>query len=83
MEPLDRFQPQSIFPEQVDTANNIIVPHYFQAAVFHDEDGGINVGMVNTSRFNFKGGGKDLYEHIESAYGTVHFLTLQEFANQP
>lgn len=83
LEPLDQFQPQSKFPGQVATASQSILSHYFQAIVFHDEDGGINLGLVNTSRFNFQGGGKDLYSYIKRSFGTVHFLTVQEFENQP
>jgi|GEM_PF-2720358 len=83
LEPLDQFQPQSNFPDQVVTASQSILSHYFQAIVFHDEDGGINVGMVNTSRFSFQGGGKDLYSYVKRSFGTVHFLTVQEFENHP
>jgi hypothetical protein len=83
LEPLDQFQPQSNFSGQVVTASQSILSHYFQAIVFHDEDGGINVGMVNTSRFSFQGGGKDLYSYVKRSFGTVHFLTVQEFENHP
>ena len=83
LEPLDQFQVQSKFPGQADTARQSVLPHYFQAVVFHDEVGGTSIGIVNTSRFQFKGSGKDLYGYVKRSYGTVPFLTVQEFGNRP
>lgn len=83
LEPLDRFQIQSKYPDQVDTAGESVLPHYFQAVVFHDEVGGTSIGIVNTSRFIFKGSGKDLYGYVKRSYGTVPFLTVQGFENHP
>jgi len=81
--PLDQVQVQSKYPDQIDTASHSVLPHYFQAVVFHDEIGGASIGMVNTTRFNFKGGGKDFYDYVKKSYGTVPFLPVQEFENQP
>jgi hypothetical protein len=83
LEPLDQFQVQSKFPDQVDAARHSILPHYFQAVVFHDELGGIDMGIVNTSRFVFTGGGKDLYSYVKRSFGKVPFLTVQEFESHP
>jgi hypothetical protein len=83
LEPLDQFQLQSKFPDQVDTAGQSILPHYFQAVVFHDEQGGVDMGIVNTSRFIFKGGGKDLYSYVKRSFGKVPFLTVQGFEALP
>ena len=83
LEPLDRFQILSKYPDQVDTAGQSVLPHYFQAVVFHDDKGGTSIGMVNTSRYKFKGAAKDLYGYVKKSYGTVPFLTVQEFENQP
>ena len=83
LDPLDQFQIMSKYPDQVDTAGKSVLPHYFQAVVFHDEVGGINMGVVNTSRFKFTGGGKDLYAYVKRSFGTVPFLTVQEFENHP
>jgi hypothetical protein len=83
LEPLDHFQVQSKFPDQLDTASHSVLPHYFQAAVFHDELGGVDMGIVNTTRFNFTGGGKDLYSYVKRSFGKVPFLTVQGFENVP
>jgi hypothetical protein len=83
LEPLDQFQIQSKFPDQVDTASQSVLPHYFQAVVFHDELGGVDMGIVNTTRFKFTGGGKDLYSYVKRSFGKVPFLTVQGFENVP
>jgi len=83
LEPLDHFQVQSKFPDQVVTASHSVLPHYFQAVVFHDELGGVDLGIVNTTRFNFTGGGKDLYSYVKRSFGKVPFLTTQEFEGLP
>jgi hypothetical protein len=79
LEPLGQFQVQSKFPDQVDTASHSVLPHYFQAVVYHDELGGVDMGIVNSTRFSFKGGGKDLYSYVKHSFGKVPFLTVQEF----
>jgi hypothetical protein len=83
LEPLDQFQVQSKFPDQVDTASHSVLPHYFQAVVFHDELGGVDMGVVNSTRFKFTGGGKDLYSYVKRSFGKVPFLTVQEFEALP
>ena len=83
LEPLDHFQVQSKFPDQLDTASHSILSHYFQAVVFHDELGGVDMGIVNTSRFKFTGGGKDLYSYVKRSFGKVPFLTVQGFEALP
>jgi hypothetical protein len=83
LEPLDHFQVQSKFPDQLDTASHSVLPHYFQAVVFHDELGGVDMGIVNTTRFKFTGGGKDLYSYVKRSFGKVPFLTVQGFEALP
>jgi hypothetical protein len=83
LEPLDHFQVQSMFPDQVEIASQSVLLHYFQAVVFHDELGGVDMGIVNTTRFSFKGGGKDLYSYVKRSFGKVPFLTVQEFEALP
>jgi hypothetical protein len=81
--PLDQVQVQSKYPDQIDTASHSVLPHYFQAVVFHDEIGGASIGMVNTTRYKFVGAAKDLYGYVKKSYGTVPFLPVQEFENHP
>lgn len=79
LDSLEGIEPRSIFPDQVTSVRNHLYPHYFEAIVYHDENQGSLLGIININRFDLQNKDFDLYRFIHQHYGKIPVLEVQGF----